>query len=164
MMRPARARIIVASACWMHKCAPVRFVRITASQSSAFIRMDRPSRVIAALFTKISSRPNFSIICLNPAFTCCASATSILTARAVPPAAAISPASAVSFFSFRAATATFAPASTSARAVSRPMPCDAPVTSATLPFKLNIRGQAFPAHAVLSYTFSVLREEKRWWT
>src|SRR5579862_5794084 len=138
MIRPARAFIITGSACWIHKCAPVKFVCSTASQSSFFIRIARPSRVTAALFTRMSNRPNFSITCLNPAFTCSASATSIFTANAVPPAAAISLTSAASFSSFRAATATFAPACANASAVSRPIPCDAPVTIATLSVKLNI--------------------------
>src|SRR5713101_8843023 len=152
MMRPARARIIAGKACWMHRCAPVRFVRITASQSSAFMRIASPSRVIAALFTKMSSRPNFSSTCLNPALTCSASATSIFTANASPPAAKISFTNDASFSSFRAATATFAPASASARAVSRPIPCEAPVTSATLSFKLNIRDLA---HCPRSGDFSL---------
>ncbi len=86
MMRPYRARIMTDMACCAHKCAPVRFVRSTASQSSAFIRTARPSRVMAALFTRMSSLPNFSIVCRNPAFTCSASATSIATASASPPA------------------------------------------------------------------------------
>src|SRR5229473_3770469 len=122
----------------MHRCAPVKFVLSTASQSSTFMRIARPSRAIAALLTKISSRPNFSTTRLNPAFTCSASATSIFTANAVPPFATISFTSAASFSSLRAATATFAPAPDSASAVSRPIPCDAPVTTATLSFKLNI--------------------------
>src|SRR6266571_1602719 len=138
MIRPARAFIMVGKACWIQRCAPVRFVRITASQSSAFMRMARPSRVIAALFTRISRRPNFSTTCLNPAFTCSASETSIFTANASPPFATISFTSAASFSSLRAATPTFAPAPDSASAVSRPIPCDAPVTTATLSFKLNI--------------------------
>src|SRR6266536_3041989 len=122
----------------MQKWAPVKFVCSTASQSSFFMRIARPSRVTAALFTRISSRPNFSTTCLNPAFTCSASATSIFTASASPPADTISPTSAANFSSFRAATTTFAPASANALAVSRPIPCDAPVTTATLSFKLNI--------------------------
>ena len=121
----------------MQRCAPVKFVFRTASQSSCFMRIDRPSRVIAALFTRMSRRPNFSITCLNPAFTCSASATSIFTAMAVPPAASISVTSVASFSSLRAATATFAPAWTRASAVSLPMPCEAPVTIATLSFRLN---------------------------
>ena len=42
----------------MQRCAPVRLVRRTASQSSAFMRTAKPSRVMAALFTRMSSRPN----------------------------------------------------------------------------------------------------------
>src|SRR5215831_3175137 len=123
----------------MHRCAPVRFVCKTASQSSFFMRRARPSRVTAALFTRMSKRPNFSNTCLKPAFTWSASATSILTANASPSAALISLTSSANFSSLRAATATFAPASANAVAVSRPMPCDAPVTNATLSFRLNIR-------------------------
>src|SRR6266851_620230 len=107
-------------------------------QSSGFMRMARPSRVVAALLTRISRRPNFSRTRLKPALTCSASDTSIFTASAVPPAAVISATSAKSFSSLRAATATFAPASASASAVSRPMPWEAPVMRATLSFKLNI--------------------------
>src|SRR5580658_9516814 len=39
----------------------------------------------------------------------------------------------------RAATATRAPAAESAKDVARPIPCDAPVTNATLPLSENIR-------------------------
>ena len=52
---------------------------------------------------------------LKAGFTCAASATSIGTASASPPAASISATSDASFSVFRAATATFAPASASAR-------------------------------------------------
>ena len=62
------------------------------------------SRVIAALFTRISSLPNFASACWKPFFTCAASATSIGTASASPPAAAISAASAASFSVLRAAS------------------------------------------------------------
>ena len=55
-----------------------------------------------------------------------------------PPAASISATSVASFSVLRAATATFAPATTSASAVERPMPCDAPVTRATLSWSENI--------------------------
>src|SRR5271155_4052009 len=123
----------------MHRCAPVRFVRSTASQSSSFIRRASVSRVIAALFTRISSRPNFASTCWNPAFTCAESATSIGTARAAPPTPSISATSEASFSLLRAAAPTIAPAPASASAVARPIPCDAPVTSATLCLSENIR-------------------------
>ena len=129
---------MTASACCVQRCAPVRFVRSTASQSSAFMRTARPSRVMAALFTRMSSLPNFSRAWRNPAFTCSASATSICTASASPPAAAISATTPASFSALRAAATTRAPACASASAVARPIPCDAPVTSATRSFRLNM--------------------------
>ncbi len=138
MIRPERCFSIEPSACCVQRCAPVRLVRITASQSSSFMRSARVSRDTPALFTSMSSRPNFASTCWNPAFTCAGSETSIGTASASPPAAWISAASSPSFSTFRAATATFAPASTSEREVARPIPCDAPVTNATLSFSENI--------------------------
>src|SRR5579862_4281124 len=122
----------------MHKCAPVRLVRSTASQSSSLMRRASVSRVMAALLTRMSSLPNFASNCWKPVFTWAASATSMGTARASPPAAAISDASEASFSVLRAAMATFAPASARARDVARPMPCDAPVTRATLSLSENI--------------------------
>src|SRR4029077_3189425 len=139
MILPARCFSIAPSACWTHRCAPVKFVRSTASQSSSFMRSAKVSRVIAALFTRMSSRPNFASASWNPVFTCAASATSIGTTSALPPAASISATSNEIFSVLRAAAATFAPASASARAVARPIPCDAPVTKATLYFSENIR-------------------------
>jgi len=47
------------------------------------MRIARPSRVIAALFTKNIQPSKLLDYCLNPAFTCSASATSILHHRAV---------------------------------------------------------------------------------
>src|SRR2546422_5989712 len=99
----------------MHRWAPVRLVRSTASQSSGFIRTARPSRVMAALFTRMSSLPKRSSVCLKPAFTRSASATSMDTARASPPAAAIFATTAANFSTLRAAAATLAPALAKAR-------------------------------------------------
>src|SRR3984885_1006990 len=123
----------------MHRCAPVRLVFSTASQSSSFMRSASVSRVIAALFTKMWSRPNFASACWKPVFTWAASDTSIGTASASPPVAWISATSDASLSAVRAATATFAPAPASATDVARPMPCDAPVTRATLSLSENMR-------------------------
>src|SRR5271170_1481946 len=123
----------------MHRCAPVRFVLSTASQSSSFMRSASVSRVIAALFTSMSSLPNFASVCRKPDFTCAGSATSIGTASASPPAASISATSDASLSAVRAATATFAPAPASATEVARPIPCEAPVTRATLSLSENMR-------------------------
>ena len=38
MIRPERCWSIAPRACWMQRCAPVRLVRSTASQSSSFMR------------------------------------------------------------------------------------------------------------------------------
>src|SRR5713226_2211174 len=138
IIRPERWRIITASACWMQTCAPVRLVRSTASQSSDFMRTARASRVMAALFTRISRRPKRSRTCLKPALIWPESATSMGTAKPSPPAPAISATTPASFSAFRAAHATFAPACANASAVARPIPCDAPVTRAMRSFKLNM--------------------------
>src|ERR1022692_3022855 len=60
------------------------------------------------------------------------------TASASPPAASISATSDASLSALRAATATLAPASASATDVARPIPCEAPVTRATLSLSENI--------------------------
>src|ERR1700730_8642715 len=60
------------------------------------------------------------------------------TASAWPPFASISETSDASLSAERAATATLAPASASASAVARPIPCDAPVTRATLSSRENM--------------------------
>src|SRR5262249_32550211 len=78
------------------------------------------------------------------------------TARLSPPDAAISFTSEASFSSLRAATATFAPAAASASAVSRPIPCEAPVTTATLSLSENIADQSSAtAHFCKSLPVSV---------
>src|SRR3984957_17980557 len=123
----------------MQRWAPVRLVRITASQSSIFMRRAIVSRVMAALLTRISSLPNLARTCWNPVLIWAASATSMGTARASPPADSISVTRVASFSVLRAATATFAPEAASPTAVARPIPCDAPVMSATLSFSENIR-------------------------
>ena len=126
------------------RCAPVRLVRRTAFQSSAFMRRAKPSRVMAALLTRISRRPKRSNPWRKPAFTCSASETSIGTAKASPPAATISAQTPASRLAFRAAATMRAPADASASEVARPIPCDAPVTSATRSLRLNMRFRCAP--------------------
>jgi len=97
------------------------------------------SRVTPALLTRISSRPNRSttastVFCtLSPLFT------SHDQASASPPAALIASTVDASFSAFRATQATFAPAAPSRSAIARPMPCEAPVTSATCPERFTLR-------------------------
>ena len=57
MMRPRRCRIIGFSTACVSANAAVRLVASTASQSSRFIRSINWSRVIPALFTRMSIRP-----------------------------------------------------------------------------------------------------------
>ena len=96
------------------------------------------SLVIAALLTRTSSLPNLARTAAKAVFTCAASATSRGTASASPPAASISFTRSSSLATWRAATATFAPDCANASAMARPIPCEAPVTSATLSFSEHI--------------------------
>ena len=127
------------SACWMHRCAPVRLVRSTASQSSSFMRSASVSRVIAALFTRMSRRPKFCERLLEADFHL----------RGIGHVHRDRERFATRRLDFgderrelirvlRAATTTLAPGAASASEVARPMPWDAPVTRATLSFSENI--------------------------
>ena len=62
----------------------------TASQSARFMRMTSWSRVMPALFTRISILPNCAMAALTVALTCSSSVTSSAKAADLPPAAAIS--------------------------------------------------------------------------
>src|SRR5271165_1114214 len=86
-----------------------------------------------ALLTRMSIFPNCAIAAFTTDFTCSSSLTSSVNAAALPPAAVISWTNSFSFSGLRAATATVAPSLASLRAQVRPMPCEAPVTSATRP-------------------------------
>ena len=69
--------------------APVRSTPMTSSQLSSLIRAIRPSRVMPALFTRSSTGPNASSICVKAASTAALSSTAAWIASAVPPAASI---------------------------------------------------------------------------
>ena len=56
-MRPYFCRSMIRAAAFMHRNTPLRLVAITASKSVSFMVMARPSRVMPALFTRISMRP-----------------------------------------------------------------------------------------------------------
>ena len=59
----------------MHKKVPFRLVSTTASKSAWLIRMVRPSRVIPALFTKMSTRPKVSRVWATRVWIAASSAT-----------------------------------------------------------------------------------------
>ena len=82
MMRPQRCFSIEPIACWVHKYAEVRLVLSTASQSGRFMRITNWSRVMPALFTRISILPNSAITALNAALTWSSFSTSAGKARA----------------------------------------------------------------------------------
>src|SRR6516165_4642997 len=86
-----------------------------------------------ALLTRISSRPNRSIVVAIPASTAASSLTSMATPVAVPPARLISAAAASADGDCRSAITTFAPSVEKRHAISLPMPLAAPVMMATLP-------------------------------
>jgi hypothetical protein len=86
-----------------------------------------------ALLTRISSRPNRSIVEAIPASTAASSLTSMATPAAVPPARLISAAVVSADGNCRSAITTFAPSVAKRLAISLPMPLAAPVMMATLP-------------------------------
>src|SRR5438309_3163450 len=115
----------------------VRFVARTRSQSSRFIRSNSWSRVTPALLMRMSSRPCLSATASGRRPSATASVTSAPTASARPPAPAIA-ATVAAALSPRAAATTIAPCAASLVAIARPIPRDAPVTSATRPVRSNM--------------------------
>src|ERR1035438_8855329 len=136
MIRPQRCLSIAGITLWMQRYAEVRLVLRTESQSARFMRMTSWSRVMPALLTRMSTLPNCAIACLMPDLTWSSSATSMEKAAALPPALVTWATSSSSFGWLRAATATVAPSRARESAQACPMPCDAPVTSATRPANL----------------------------
>jgi len=86
-MRPHRARIIFGVARRMVWKAPVRLVCSTEPHASSLIRAIRPSAVMPALFTRISTDPNASSISPKARSTESVSETSACTGWVSPPAA-----------------------------------------------------------------------------
>src|SRR4051812_13384764 len=84
-----------------------------------------------ALFTQVSNRPNSATAAAATAATSCWRPTSATTGSAWPPDRRISLASSCRACSFRAARTTFAPRCAAHRAVTRPMPLEAPVMTTT---------------------------------
>ena len=94
------------------------------------------------LLTSRSTGPIASSAAATMLSTCWRSVTSHRMASACPPRPSISPATPVTSSSERAQTATAAPASPRARAMARPIPRPAPVTSATCPSR-RTAGRSF---------------------
>ena len=90
---------------------------------------------IAALFTRMSIRPNASTARLAIASALARSATSVRTAIASKPWRFKSAATASAAIASISATTTFAPSVANPSAYALPMPCPPPVMIATLPAK-----------------------------
>ena len=100
------------------------------------MRSISPSRVIPALFTRISTLPNRSRTALAQALIDSSLATSSAKAAALPAGRSFNLRNRLGQLAFiRAASATVAPARASSSAQARPIPCDAPVTRAIRPSK-----------------------------
>src|SRR3990172_5600929 len=120
MMRPQRAFIMPRITARDRRNTARRFVAITSSHSSSFIRNARLSRVIPALFTRMATSPI--------SFSSASQAASSRTSRTFPiPGMFFAPASVV------AVPNTLAPCFTSSAAMAWPMPREAPVTRETFP-------------------------------
>ena len=131
----------------MHITGPRRFTFITRSQRFSGVLLNGAGKLMPALFTRMSTRPNSSRVRWAIACTCASSVTSVGMGRARPdgrpsgrrPAASTSravssivPGSFEGAFSLlRALTTTSAPARANSMAIARPMPRLAPVTTAT---------------------------------
>src|ERR687889_2566543 len=95
------------------------------------------SNMIPALLTRMSILPNSSTALSTRSWACSSSVTSHLTATAFPPSWVTLSTSSSRRSLRRAPATTAAPSATSARTVASPMPLEAPVTTATLPFNLS---------------------------
>ena len=134
-----------------------RFVPMTASQSSGFIRRSSVSRVMPALLTRMVTAPSRDSISETAASQAAPSATSRAMPRPFAPADFSESSIAAMPVGPVAVPMTVAPCAASAIAIARPMPRDAPVTSATSPVSdpvvMNLyshllpraRHRAFPA-------------------
>src|SRR6516164_6642204 len=113
--------------------AAFRLTVNTSSQSASFIRTSRPSRVMPALFTRTSSRPKCSWVWATARWTSSPRTRSATMPWALTPR----PSSSATTSAIRAASrptiANDRPSSANPRAMARPIPRVAPVTSATRP-------------------------------
>ena len=118
------------------------------SHSSSFMRASRLSRVMPALLTRMAMSPN----CFWTSDTTDSDCRASLTFSTRPPPWMPAPASSRRMPSAPAAVvavpATTAPLRPSSSAIERPMPRDAPVTSAIFPSSVMMQGPAAPVRAM----------------
>ena len=136
-MAPLRCLVMAGRTALVQWNVPFRLTSSTAFQSSSFMRSSRPSRVMPALFTRMSMRPSSVSNRSAIAATSAHSATFALMTSARRPcdntARAVSSARVTS----RSTTATSAPSRAKASAMARPIPWAAPVTIATFPASIT---------------------------
>src|ERR1700730_15153890 len=130
-MRPYRASTIWRCTARVNRKTLFRFTSRTASHSSSLILNTRLSRVIPALLTRMSVRPKRDVPASTVAPTCSRPETSHPNAAAWPPAASIRWTTGEARSASTSTTATRAPSDASRSAVAWPIPCAAPVTTAT---------------------------------
>src|ERR687887_185126 len=110
---------------------PKKFTSRTRRSSSGSSRSASAYTVTIAFAQYVSIRPKRSIACSTTLATSSWTAWSAGTASASEPAASISAAALSSASAFRAVTTTLAPRSPATRAIPRPRPLEAPVTTTT---------------------------------
>ena len=133
-MRPPRCFIMVRVTALQQLNVPFRFTSITSSNEASSIFAMSPSRVMPALFTSTSMRPNVSSVASTRRAASSMRETSAATAMARTPSCSV-----IASASSRAAsserglaqlTQTLQPASASSSAIARPIPRLDPVTMA----------------------------------
>ena len=134
-IRPQRAFIIPRSTPRASRKDEVRFTSMTCAHSSSDIRMNRLSRVMPALLTRMSTDPIASAACFDSASTVAGSPRFAVTTCARSPRLSASSRSGASRVPDRA---TLAPAACNAEATAPPIPPEAPVISAVFPVRSNI--------------------------
>ncbi|HET7152221.1 MAG TPA: hypothetical protein VFJ29_00505 [Candidatus Kapabacteria bacterium] len=110
---------------------------MTASQSASLIRASKPSRVMPALFTRISNPPSSAITPLTVLSIAAPSALLHAYALTLPPAFRASSTICAAASTFEAyVNATVAPSAASRFTIALPMPRDPPVTIAIFPARV----------------------------
>ena len=145
MICPSFCSIIFCRIAFVHTTVPRKPTPIIASQILSGVFLKRAGRLVAALFTRISTLLNSSMVFCTISSTSFSSATSVLMGRAFPPSALISsavsyivPAISRDFILVLAAIIIIAPSLANDRAIALPIPLLDPVTIATLSFNLII--------------------------
>src|SRR5258705_4099879 len=131
MILPQRAFIMPRITARERRNTDLRLVSITSSQSASFMRSARLSRVMPALLTSTAMSPISFWMAASNASVCAVSRTfNTLPIRPVSEIA-LAPSSLV------AVPMTLAPRLSSSTAIARPMPREAPVTSAIFPSSIS---------------------------